>query len=74
MPKIIHYRDKCIGCAICQEMQPSHWSMSKKDGKAVLIGAIIKKGIHQLDIQPDLLDQSVEIAAACPVRIIKIIR
>lgn len=73
MPKIIHYRGKCIGCAICQEMQPSYWSMSKKDGKAVLIGAIIKKGIYQRDIQTDLLEQSIEVAAACPVRIIKII-
>lgn len=73
MPKIIHYRDKCIGCAICQEQLPSHWSMSKKDGKAVLIGGINKKGVYQLDITSDVMGTSREIAAACPVRIIKVL-
>lgn len=73
MPKIIQYRDKCIGCAICQEQLPSHWSMSKKDGKAVLIGATVKRGIYQIEINADILAPSLEIAAACPVRIIKVL-
>jgi ferredoxin len=43
MPKIIQYRNKCIGCCICVEMQPNFWRMSKKDGKATLLSAEEKK-------------------------------
>ena len=43
MSKIIFYRNNCIGCSICREMQPEVWRMSKKDGKAVLLKSIEKK-------------------------------
>ena len=43
MPKLIHYRKKCIGCGICYQQQPLHWRMSKKDGKATLLNAVTKK-------------------------------
>jgi ferredoxin len=46
--------------------------MSKKDGKAVLLKAIEKKQIHQLDISPLLLNRSTDVAEACPARVIKI--
>jgi ferredoxin len=72
MPKIIFYRNKCIGCSICREMQPEVWRMSKKDGKAVLLKAIEKKQVHQLRLPDFLIETSKEVAAACPARIIKI--
>ena len=71
MPKILFYRNKCIGCSICQEMQPEVWRMSKKDGKAVLLQSIQKKQVHQLPIHHELVQKAEEVAAACPVRIIK---
>ena len=73
MPKIIQYRNKCIGCCICQEQQPELWRMSKKDGKATLLRAIAKKEVFILEIPKPLQSKSQEIAAACPVRIIKVL-
>jgi ferredoxin len=72
MPKVIFYRNKCIGCSICREMQPSIWVMSKKDGKAVLLNSIEKKQIHQLSIHDSLVDTTKEVVEACPARVIKI--
>jgi ferredoxin len=72
MPKIIFYRDNCIGCSICQEMQPDLWRMSKKDGKAVLLQSIQKKKIFQLEVHNIFLQQTMEVIEACPARVIKI--
>ncbi|MBI3137051.1 MAG: ferredoxin [Sphingobacteriales bacterium] len=72
MHKVIHYRNKCIGCGVCYEQQPELWRMSKKDGKATLIRAVIKKEVYVLAIPETAVDQSRETAAACPVRIIKV--
>lgn len=73
MPKIIQYRNKCIGCGICQELEPHHWRMSKKDGKATLLGATSKKEIYQLPIADYLATEAAATAAACPARIIQVV-
>ena len=73
MHKIIHYRNKCIGCGICQDQQPELWRMSKKDGKATLINGIGKKHVYILAIPNAVLAPSKEIAKACPVSVIKIL-
>jgi ferredoxin len=72
MPKVIFYRNKCIGCSICEEMQPAIWRMSKKDGKAVLLNSIQKKQIHQLGIHDSMVDTTKRVVEACPARVIKI--
>lgn len=72
MPNIIHYRNKCIGCGICYEMMPEFWRMSKKDGKATLLKATVKKQIYNLPIDHELTDSSKKVAEACPARIIKV--
>lgn len=72
MTRIIHYRDKCIGCGICQELQPEFWRMSKKDGKASLLLATIKKGIHQLVITEKDTRRTEEVIKACPAKIIRL--
>ncbi len=71
MTKIIHYRNKCIGCGICYELQPEIWRMSRKDGKAHLLNAISKKDIHQLT-SPAPVSLSTLVAKACPVNAIKV--
>lgn len=73
MPRIIHYRNKCIGCSICFEMQPVFWRMSKKDGKATLVQSILKKDIYQLAINEADKYLSVEVEKACPVKVIKVV-
>jgi len=72
MAKIIHYRNKCIGCGLCFELQPALWRMSKKDGKATLLHADAKRNIFVLEISNNDMSLSEEIAKACPVKIIKL--
>lgn len=71
MSKIVHYRDKCIGCGICFEMQPELWRMSRKDGKAVLLSAEEKRDTHVLIVNKQLVTEALAVAQACPVKIIK---
>lgn len=71
MIKIIQYRSKCIGCGICYELQSDLWRMSKKDGKAHLLKAIVKKDIHQLSCHAPL-SLSKFVAKSCPVNAIKV--
>jgi len=73
MHKVIHYRNKCIGCGVCHEMQPELWRMSKKDGKATLLQATGKKEVSILSIPNMQVILSTEVAAACPVRVIKVV-
>jgi ferredoxin len=72
MHKVIHYRNKCIGCGVCFEQQPELWRMSKKDGKATLINGIGKKDIFIVSIPDFTVIKSLEIAEVCPVKIIKV--
>ena len=73
MHKIIHYRNKCIGCGVCHEQQPALWRMSKKDGKATLLKSTGKKDVFILPIPDALVIHTHEIAKACPVRVIKVL-
>ncbi|MEO6830731.1 MAG: ferredoxin [Chitinophagaceae bacterium] len=72
MAKIIHYRKKCIGCGICYELMPEVWRMSKKDGKATLLKAVVKKDVSILIINPTMISVAESVAEACPVKIIKV--
>jgi ferredoxin len=72
MANIIHYRNKCIGCGICYEMQPELWLISKKDGKAVLLNAQLKKTVHVLQVSQAQYFETAAVTEACPVKIIKL--
>lgn len=72
MRKVIQYRDKCIGCGICFEMQPGLWRMSKKDGKAVLVKGVQKKQVFVLALPPHEEEHTEQVAKACPVKVIRI--
>jgi len=72
MPKIIHYRNKCIGCNSCVEQAPQRWKMSQEDGKSNLIDSKNKKGVYQIDIGLDELEANEKAAKDCPVNIIRI--
>ena len=68
--KIIHDRQKCIGCGSCVALCPKYWEM-ETDGKATLRGS--KKadgGVYELMIQKPDCNQ--EAADVCPVQIISI--
>jgi ferredoxin len=73
MHKIIHYRNKCIGCGFCYEHQPELWRMSKSDGKATLLKSTAKKDVFVLSINNAIEQKARDVAMACPVKIIKIL-
>ena len=70
MLQIIYYRNKCIGCTACQEAVPHRWRLSKKDGKATLVGATEKKSIFQLKVSLSEMEANQLAAANCPAKII----
>lgn len=73
MPKILHHRGKCIGCNVCYEIWPVRWRMSRADGKCTLVGGIEKKGVWQVTISDGEQAINLKAAAACPVKIIRIV-
>lgn len=73
MFKLFHYRERCIGCNACVEIAFDRWRMSKKDGKAVLLGAKEKKGIYHISLPTDELEENRQAANACPVKVIQIV-
>lgn len=73
MLKVIHYRNKCIGCGVCYELQPGLWHISQKDGKARLLRSANKKGVFIVSVSSSIQRQLQDVANACPVKIIKIV-
>ncbi|GAB4132512.1 MAG: hypothetical protein Fur0041_03910 [Bacteroidia bacterium] len=72
MIRIIHYRDKCIGCNACVEAAFHRWRVSRKDGKCTLVGGREKKGVYMAVVPDDEWDDNVNAATHCPVNIIKV--
>jgi ferredoxin len=72
MIRIIHQRDKCIGCNYCVEIAFHRWRMSKKDGKCTLIGSKNKKGFYSVVVGDDEYEVNKKAMEACPVKIIKV--
>ncbi len=69
---ITQQRDKCIGCNYCVELAYNRWRMSKKDGKATLIGGVNRKGFYTVKVREDELEENIKAAEACPVKIIHV--
>lgn len=72
MLKIVHHRQKCIGCNACVEVAPYRWRISKKDGKSVLIEGKEKKGIYNANVSDDEMEENLIASQNCPVNIIRI--
>jgi ferredoxin len=70
MPKIIHEREKCIGCGSCAALCSNFFEMAD-DGKAKLIGGQKNaEGNDELEVED--VGCAKEAASACPVQIIHI--
>lgn len=72
MSKIIHYRNKCIGCGLCHEQQSELWRMSRRDGKATLLNSIKKNEVSVLPLKEIYREKLEEVVKGCPVKVIKI--
>jgi len=74
--KIIHEREKCIGCGSCAAICPKYWEMAD-DGKVNLLGSHpadgqpqAGKNNHELEIKEIECNQ--DAADSCPVQCIHI--
>ena len=72
MPTIVHFRDRCIGCNSCVELDPVHWKIKQKDGKAILQLAKKKGDNYILKLNQVELDDATLASHHCPVYCIKI--
>ena len=72
MPKILHEREKCIGCGSCVAICPKFWEMSE-DGKSSLIdGTEGSGGNYEREVTEREIGCNQEAADSCPVQIIKV--
>jgi ferredoxin len=65
-------REKCIGCNYCVEVAGYRWRMSKKDGKAVLLGSTDRRGFHTIRVNDTEFEDNKIAAERCPVKIISV--
>jgi len=72
MASIAFYREKCIGCDVCETHSPERWTISKADGKAVLKGSKLKNGVFVVSIDEHEIERNGKCASECPMRIIKV--
>ncbi|MBN2202812.1 MAG: ferredoxin [Candidatus Aenigmarchaeota archaeon] len=69
MSKVIHEKEKCIGCGACAAVCPDFWEMAD-DGKAHLKGS--KKSGDNFELSVDDVGCNEDAANTCPVQCIKI--
>ncbi|WGH24720.1 MAG: ferredoxin [Candidatus Shikimatogenerans bostrichidophilus] len=75
MLTIIYNRKKCIGCSNCILVSPLYFTISKLDGKSILLNSIYKNGNYIRksinNINYKYIEKAVKV---CPVKIIKLIK
>lgn len=69
--KIIHEREKCIGCGTCVAICPKHWEMGD-DGKSDLIGCSVNPENKNQEKEVSDVECNQEAADSCPVQCIHI--
>ena len=72
-PRVVHFRDKCIGCGNCVQESPENWDISMQDGQAVLQGGVENSsGIFMKSLLPEEIEDNLRAQANCPVKIIRV--
>ncbi|MDH3004315.1 MAG: ferredoxin [Candidatus Shikimatogenerans sp. JK-2022] len=75
MLTIIYKRSKCIGCNSCVLVCPLFFTMSKLDGRSILLNSIFKKGNYILKgVDNVFFKYLIKAIKICPVKIIKIVK
>lgn len=71
--KVLHFRDRCIGCGSCAAVCEDFWEM-KEDGLSYLKGSKLQQGSDETTYELDLDDPKCNTDAedVCPVQIIKV--
>jgi ferredoxin len=73
MVRIIHFRQKCIGCYACVEVHPDRWRVSRKDGKSVLVDGQPKRDHFIATIHESEVEANLQAARNCPVKVIRVL-
>lgn len=71
--KIILEREKCIGCGSCQALCPKYWELLE-DGKTHLKNSKKNPDTGNEELEITTLECNQEVADACPVQCIQIIK
>jgi len=69
--KIIHEREKCIGCGLCASLCPDFWQMAD-DGKSQLLGSK-ENAKGNFELETDAVACNQEAADNCPVQCIQVV-
>ncbi len=73
MVKIIHEREKCIGCGSCMALCPKYWEMAE-DGKSKILGSKVNQKSGNYELEIDNAECNQDAVDSCPVECIKIIK
>jgi len=71
--KIIHERQKCIGCGSCAALCPKYWEMDE-DGKACLLNSKKNPETKNDELEVQEIGCNREAAESCPVQIIHLVK
>jgi ferredoxin len=71
--KIVHERQKCIGCGSCAALCPKYWEIAE-DGKANLLNSKVNQKTGNGESEITKIECNQEAADICPVQIIHIIK
>lgn len=69
--KIIHQREKCIGCGSCAAVCPKCWTMGD-DGKSALFNCQPNPKNNDCELETENIGCNQEAADSCPAQCIKI--
>jgi len=71
--KIIHERQKCIGCGSCAAFCPKYWEMDE-DGKARLLNSKKNPETKNDELEVQEIGCNLQAAESCPVQIIHLVK
>ncbi len=72
MAKIVHDKEKCIGCGSCVALCPKYWEMAE-NGKANLLNSKLSQKSGNFELEASKLECNQEAVDSCPVQCISII-
>jgi len=73
LAKIIHERQKCIGCGSCAALCPKYWEMDE-DGKARLLNSKKNPETKNDELEVQEIGCNLQAAESCPVQIIHLVK
>lgn len=73
MAKIIHDKEKCIGCGSCVAICSKYWKMAE-DGKVNLLNSNLNKETGNFELEVKSLECNQDAIDSCPVQCISIVK